>query len=114
MTLGVALMIAMWWKYETNDCVLMTLAVLIPTALVLVCLYLYLQDDPVQQFLLESGKEIVDNEEWGGTRNHMEESWVGQTVHEPASQQRITPTTSSYLCGVPQTQDMEDRGAADD
>jgi hypothetical protein len=65
----------------------------------------------VQQFLLESGKEILDDEEcWG--RNHIDESWVGQTVVPPASSHCIIAPTSSYLCGVPQTQDMEDRGAA--
>lgn len=103
MTLGVAFMIALFLQWEIHEDCAVTLAVLIPSALLIVCLFLYLRNDPVQQFLLESGKEIEKDEEWG--RNHIYEDRASKTAADPHCVGR-----GCSCVGAPRQQDMEDRG----
>eukprot|EP00546_Thalassionema_frauenfeldii_P017032 CAMPEP_0178905094 /NCGR_PEP_ID=MMETSP0786-20121207/6068_1 /TAXON_ID=186022 /ORGANISM="Thalassionema frauenfeldii, Strain CCMP 1798" /LENGTH=236 /DNA_ID=CAMNT_0020576631 /DNA_START=206 /DNA_END=916 /DNA_ORIENTATION=+ len=108
LTSSAAVVIALSLKWEMHEDCTTTLLVWVPAALLLVCAYLYLRNDPVQKFLLESGKEIRKHVELGdvATRNHVEEDWAEKTVTSP------TPTfcssTEGYFCGV-SSQTMEDR-----
>jgi len=102
LTVSVAIGIALSLYIEVGEDVSTTLLVVIPVALFLVCLYLFLRKDPVQNFLLDSAREILPDEElgeWSDSWSDVDEDRADRSVMQPTLE--YCSAAEGYFHGVP-------------